>query len=189
VLAGAVCGTAEDMARVRAMLIDTGGVPDPEGAWLLRRGMRTLALRLERQCANALELARWLEPRPDVVATPYTGLPSHPQHELATRLLDGRYGGLLAVEVAGGRAGGEAVMNGCRLIERSTSLGGVTSGISHPASTSHRQLSDDELQAIGVAPGLLRIAVGCEDVADLMADLEGALAIAATSVAAAASSR
>ncbi len=189
VLAGAVCGTAEDMARVRAMLIDTGGVPDPEGAWLLRRGMRTLALRLERQCANALELARWLEPRPDVVGTPYTGLPSHPQHELATRLLDGRYGGLLAVEVAGGRAGGEAVMNGCRLIERSTSLGGVTSGISHPASTSHRQLSDDELQAIGVAPGLLRIAVGCEDVADLMADLDGALAIAATSVAAAASSR
>jgi methionine-gamma-lyase len=189
VLAGAVCGGADDLARVRSMLIDTGGVADPEAAWLLRRGMRTLALRLDRQCANALGLARWLEARPDVVAVPYPGLESHPQHALATALLRGGYGGLLAVEVAGGRAGGEAVMNGCRLFERATSLGGVTSGISHPASTSHRQLSEDELVAAGIPAGLLRIAVGCEDLDDLIADLDGAFETAAAQVAAASSSR
>jgi cystathionine beta-lyase/cystathionine gamma-synthase len=171
------------------MLIDTGGVSDPESAWLLRRGMRTLALRLDRQCANALGLARCLERRPEVVAVGYTGLASHPQHAVASALLDGRYGGLLAVEVAGGRAGGEAVMDGCRLIERSTSLGGITSGISHPASTSHRQLSEAELIEVGVPPGMLRLAVGCEDLPDLIADLEGAFAGAGIGVAAAATSR
>jgi cystathionine beta-lyase/cystathionine gamma-synthase len=175
VLAGAVCGTAEDLARVRAFLIDTGGVGDPDTAWLLRRGMRTLALRMERQCANALAIASWLEARDDVVAVPYPGLASHPQHALASRLLDGGYGGVLAFEVAGGRAGGEAVMNGTRLIDRSTSLGGIVTGISHPASTSHRQLSEAELEAAGVPPGLLRLAVGCEDADDLLADLAVAL--------------
>jgi len=171
VLAGVVCGSAADIARVRAVLIDTGGVADPEAAWLLRRGMTTLALRVERACANALALARFLAARDDVVAVPYPGLDSHPQHALATRLLDGGFGALLAVEVAGGRAGGELVMDGCELLERATSLGGVTSGISHPASTSHRQLSEEQLARVGVPPGLLRIAVGCEDADDLIADL------------------
>jgi cystathionine beta-lyase/cystathionine gamma-synthase len=175
VLAGVVCGSAADVARVRAILIDTGGVADPEAAWLLRRGMRTLALRMERACANALAVARHLQARDDVVAVPYPGLPEHPQHALASRLLDGGFGALLAVEVRGGRAGGERVMNGCLLWERATSLGGVTSGISHPASTSHRQLSEDELAAVGIPPGLLRLAVGCEDAADLVADLDQAL--------------
>ena len=175
VLAGAVCGTADDLARIRAFLIDTGGVADPDTAWLLRRGMRTLALRMQRQCANALAIATWLAGRDDVVAVPYPGLVSHPQHGLAARLLDGGFGGVLAFEVAGGRAGGERVMNGTRLIDRSTSLGGIVTGISHPASTSHRQLTEDELQAAGVPAGLLRLAVGCEDAADLIADLTAAL--------------
>ena len=148
---------------------------EPDAAWLLRRGMRTLALRMERQCANALAIADWLESRADVVSVPYPGLPSHPQHALASRLLDGGFGGVLAFEVAGGRAGGEAVMNGTRLIERSTSLGGIVTGISHPASTSHRQLTEPELAAAGVPAGLLRLAVGCEDVGDLIADLAHAL--------------
>lgn len=175
VLAGVICGRADDLARVRAFLIDTGGVGEPDAAWLLRRGMRTLALRFERQCANALAIAAWLEARDDVVGVPYPGLASHPQHALATQLLDGGFGGVLAFEVAGGRAGGEAVMNGTELIERSTSLGGVMTGISHPASTSHRQLSEEELVAAGVPAGLLRLAVGCEDVTDLLGDLGRAL--------------
>jgi cystathionine beta-lyase/cystathionine gamma-synthase len=175
VLAGAICGTAGDLGRIRSLLIDTGGVADPDSAWLLRRGMRTLALRMERQCANALHIARWLEARPDVVGVPYPGLASHPQHALASRLLDDGFGGVLAFEVAGGRAGGEAVMNGTRLIERSTSLGGIVTGISHPASTSHRQLTEPELAAAGVPACLLRLAVGCEDAADLTADLARAL--------------
>jgi len=176
VLAGAICGTADDLARVRAFLIDTGGVGEPDTAWLLRRGMRTLALRMERQCANALAIASWLEARDDVVGVPYPGLPSHPQHEVAARLLDGGFGAVLAFEVAGGRVGGEAVMNGTRLIDRSTSLGGIVTGISHPASTSHRQLTEDELTAAGVPAGLLRLAVGAEDAGDLIADLAAALA-------------
>jgi cystathionine beta-lyase/cystathionine gamma-synthase len=175
VLAGAICGAADDLRRIRGLLIDTGGVAEPDAAWLLRRGMRTLALRMERQCANALAIADWLESRADVVAVPYPGLPSHPQHALAGRLLDGGFGGVLAFEVAGGRDGGEAVMNGTRLIERSTSLGGIVTGISHPASTSHRQLTEDELVAAGVPAGLLRLAVGCEDPGDLIADLAHAL--------------
>ena len=85
---------------------------------------------------------------------------------------------MLAFEVAGGRAGGEAVMNGTRLIDRSTSLGGIVTGISHPASTSHRQLTEDELTAAGVPAGLLRLAVGAEDAGDLIADLAAALASA-----------
>ncbi len=175
VLAGAICGDAADLRTIRSLLIDTGGVAEPDAAWLLRRGMRTLALRMERQCANALAIADWLESRADVVSVPYPGLPSHPQHALAGRLLEGGFGGVLAFEVAGGRAGGEGVMNGTRLIERSTSLGGIVTGISHPASTSHRQLTDEELTAAGVPAGLLRLAVGCEDAGDLIEDLAHAL--------------
>jgi methionine-gamma-lyase len=175
VLAGAICGPAEDLARVRAFLIDTGGVAEPDTAWLLRRGMRTLALRMQRQCSNALAIATWLDGRDDVVGVPYPGLASHPQHALAARLLDGGFGGVLAFEVAGGRSGGERVMDGTRLIERSTSLGGIVTGISHPASTSHRQLTEDELRAAGVPAGLLRLAVGCEDADDLIGDLAVAL--------------
>jgi methionine-gamma-lyase len=137
--------------------------------------MRTLALRMQRQCSNALAIATWLDGRDDVVGVPYPGLASHPQHALAARLLDGGFGGVLAFEVAGGRSGGERVMDGTRLIERSTSLGGIVTGISHPASTSHRQLTEDELRAAGVPAGLLRLAVGCEDVDDLIGDLAVAL--------------
>jgi cystathionine beta-lyase/cystathionine gamma-synthase len=181
VLAGVVCGSAVDVARVRAVLVDTGGVCDPDSAWLLRRGMRTLALRLERQCANALALARWLDGRPEIISVPYAGLASHPQHALATRLLAGAYGAVLPVEVRGGRTGGEALMDAVTLIERVTSIGGVSSGISHPASTSHRQLSEKALEQAGIPAGLLRIAVGCEDAPDLIADMEQALAVATAS--------
>jgi cystathionine beta-lyase/cystathionine gamma-synthase len=175
VLAGVVCADAATIARVHAVVVDTGGIADPDSAWLLRRGMRTLALRLERQCASALTLARWLAERPQIAAVPYAGLPGHPQHALATTLLGGRYGAVLPVEVHGGRAGGEALMDGTRLIERVTSIGGISSGISHPASTSHRQLPEAELLRAGIPPGLVRIAVGCEDVDDLIADLDEAL--------------
>jgi cystathionine beta-lyase/cystathionine gamma-synthase len=189
VLAGAVCADRDTIDRIRAILIDTGGVCDPDSAWLLRRGISTLALRLERQCANTLAIARALEGRDGVLSVPYPGLPSHPQHALAGRLLGGRYGAVLAVEVAGARAGGEAVMNHVRLIERSTSIGGLVTGISHPASTSHRQLSEDELVRAGVPAGLVRIAVGCEDADDLIGDLTQALAAAETAQRLAATSR
>jgi cystathionine beta-lyase/cystathionine gamma-synthase len=175
VLAGAVAGSRRVLEPIAALLVDTGGVADPEAAWLLRRGLRTFALRLERQCASAQILAERLAADPRVAAVPYPGLPEHPDHAVARRILDGGYGAVVPFVVEGGRAGGERVMDQVRLIERTTSIGGVSSGLSHPASTSHRQLSVEELEAVGVPPGLLRLAVGCEDIEDLVEDLEAAL--------------
>ena len=176
VLAGAVCGTADDLARIRAFLIDTGGVADPDTAWLLRRGMRTLALRMQRQCANALAIATWLAERRRRRRGAVSGAPSRTRSTASPR------GCSTAASAACWRSrwpvagpAASAVMNGTRLIDRSTSLGGIVTGISHPASTSHRQLTEDELQAAGVPAGLLRLAVGCEDAADLIADLAHAL--------------
>jgi len=104
----------------------------------------------------------------------YPGLPSHPAHDVARRILDG-FGGMLAFEVDGGRAGGEAVMDAVKLCVRATSLGGVETCVSHPASTSHRQLSEDELAEAGIRPGDLRLTVGIEDADDLIEDLDQAL--------------
>jgi len=179
VLAGAICASADAAAPISRVLVDTGGVADPDSAWLLTRGLMTLALRLDRQLDNAEELARRLAATPGVRAVPYAGLPGHPDHALVGRMLGGRAGAVLPFEVQGGRAAGEAVMDGARLIERATSIGGVISGISHPASTSHRQLSDEELGRAGIPGGLVRLAVGCEDVEDLAADLDQAIRAAA----------
>jgi methionine-gamma-lyase len=179
VLAGVVCAAAEDVAAVRRVVVDTGGVGDPDSAWLLLRGLMTLALRLERQLANADELAVRLAASPAVRAVPYPGRPDHPDHALVGRLLGGRAGAVLPFEVVGGRAAAEGVMDRVQLIERATSIGGLVSGISHPGATSHRQLSDEELERAGIPAGLLRLAVGCEDVDDLADDLERALAAAA----------
>jgi methionine-gamma-lyase len=174
VTAGVVAGAAAAIARVREQMIDTGGNLDPFPAFLLRRGLKTLSLRTERSSANALELANFLEGHPTVARVFYAGLESYPQHELARRQLDG-FGGMLAFEVEGGRPGGEALMDNLELCARATSLGGVDTVVSHPASTSHRQFSEEELAAAGVSPGLLRVSVGCEDVDDIVGDFSQAL--------------
>jgi methionine-gamma-lyase len=174
VTAGVVAGAADAIARVRAHMIDTGGNLDPFPAYLLRRGLKTLPLRLERSSANALALARFLEGDARVARVYYAGLESYAQHELARRLLDG-FGGMLAFEAVGGRAAGEAFMDNLELCARATSLGGVDTVVSHPASTSHRQFTEEELAAVGVSPGLLRVSVGCEDADDLVADFRQAL--------------
>ena len=174
VTAGVLCGGRELVEEARAHLIDTGPVLDPFPAFLLRRGLKTLAVRVERQCRSALAVARFLAEHPKVERVHYLGLPGHPQHELARRQLDD-FGGVLAFEVAGGRGAGERVMNAVELCARATSLGGVETVISHPASTSHRQFTSEQLTEAGVSEGLLRLAVGCEDADDLIADLDGAL--------------
>jgi methionine-gamma-lyase len=174
VTAGVVAGGAEAVARARAHLIDTGAVLDPFPAYLLRRGLKTLTLRLERAGENALALARFLEEQPAVEAVFYAGLESYPQHELAKRQLDG-FGGMLAFEAKGGQAAGEAFMNNLQLCARATSLGGVDTVVSHPASTSHRQFTLEQLAASGISPGLIRVSVGCEDADDLVADFRQAL--------------
>jgi methionine-gamma-lyase len=173
VTAGVLAGSAETVARARSHLIDVGSVLDPFPAFLLRRGLKTLALRIERASANALALARFLEGHEKVERVHYVGLPSYEHYQLAVRQLDDS-GAMLAFEV-GGREAGERVMDALELCARATSLGGVDTLVSHPASTSHRQFSADQLTAAGVSQGLLRVSVGCEDGDDIVADFEQAL--------------
>ena len=174
VTAGALAGSAAAVARARAWVIDTGPVLDAFPAYLLRRGLKTLALRMERHCANALAVARFLEADERVERVHYAGLESYPQYELAGRQLAGS-GGMLAVELRGGRAAGESFMDNLELASRATSLGGVDTVVSHPASTSHRQFTEEQLAAAGITPGLLRVSVGCEDADDIVADFRSAL--------------
>jgi methionine-gamma-lyase len=174
VTAGTLAGRRELVATARRHVIEAGAVLDPFPAFLLRRGLKTLALRMERVSANALVAARFLEAHPKVAGVLYAGLESYPQHELASRQLGG-FGGMLAFEVAGGREAGERFMDALELCARATSLGGLETVVHHPASTSHRQYSAERLEEAGISPGLLRLSVGCEDADDLVADLEQAL--------------
>jgi methionine-gamma-lyase len=175
VMAGAVAGSRELVAAARLHQIEVGSVLDPFPAFLVRRGLKTLSLRLERSSLNGLAVARFLEAHPKVSRVLYAGLESYPQHELALRQLDGS-GGMMAFELAGGREAGESFMDALELCGRATSLGGVDTVLHHPASTSHRQYSPEQLEAAGVSSGLLRLSVGCEDADDIVADLDQALA-------------
>jgi methionine-gamma-lyase len=174
VTAGVLAGGPELVAEARRHLIDTGSVLDPFPAFLLRRGLKTLTLRVERASRNALALARFLENQPKVSRVVYAGLESYPQYELARRQLADS-GGLLAFELAGGEGAGEQLFDALELCSRATSLGGVDTVIHHPASTSHRQFTAEQLAEAGISPGLLRVSVGCEDVDDILADFEQAL--------------
>ena len=176
VSAGVVAGTKELVERARGYQHRTGGILDPFPAYLLRRGLKTLTLRVERQSANARELARFLEGQEKVERVLYAGLPSFPQHDLAKRQLSDS-GGMLSFEVAGGREAGEKVMDGLELALRATSLGGVDTVVHHPASTSHRQFSAEQLAELGIGEGMLRVSVGCEDGSDVVADFEHALSV------------
>jgi methionine-gamma-lyase len=175
VMGGVVAGSRELVEAARAHQVAVGSVLDPFPAFLIRRGLKTLVLRLERAGENALAVARFLESYAKVASVLYAGLESYPQHELARRQLAG-FGGMLAFELAGGREAGERFMDALELCGRATSLGGVDTVLHHPASTSHRQYSPEQLAAAGVSPGLLRLSVGCEDADDILADLDQALA-------------
>jgi methionine-gamma-lyase len=173
VTAGVLAGSVEAVAQARDHLIDVGSVLDPFPAYLLRRGLKTLSLRMERASSNALALARFLESHGKVESVHYVGIQSYEHYELAMRQLDGS-GGMLAFDV-GEREAAERLMDTLELCARATSLGGVNTTVSHPASTSHRQFSTDQLVAAGVSEGLLRVSVGCEDEDDIVADFEQAL--------------
>ncbi len=175
VMAGAAAGPADVIRAMRAVEIDTGATLSPFSAFLVLRGIATLAVRLERQSRSALALAAWLERQPDVVRVSYPALASHPQHDVARRQLQ-TGGAMLALEVAGGRAGGEAFIDALTIPERTVSLGSVHTIVAHPASTSHRQLDADGLAAAGITSGLLRCSVGLEDVEDLQRDFARGLA-------------
>jgi cystathionine beta-lyase/cystathionine gamma-synthase len=177
VMAGAVAGSRERIAAVRLVEIDTGGTLSPLSAFLVLRGLTTLAIRMERHAATAGALADWLESEPSVLRVLYPGLASHPQRELAERQFP-IGGGMLAFEVVGGRAGGGAFIDALTIPELTASLGSIHTIVAHPPTTTHRQLSDAELVEAGIAPGLLRCSVGLEDLADLRADFAAGLAAA-----------
>jgi methionine-gamma-lyase len=153
-----------------------GFTMDPHQAWLVLRGIRTLGMRVERAQANAQLLAVWLESHPAVEWVRFPGLPSHPQHELAKRQMDGP-GSVIAFELRGGVEAGRRLMNSVKVITLAVSLGGIESLIEHPASMTHSAVPREEQLRQGITPGLVRLAVGCEDLPDLKDDLEQALAV------------
>jgi cystathionine beta-lyase/cystathionine gamma-synthase len=178
---GAILGSAAVVAGAREIVINAGGNAAPLEAFLALRGLKTLALRMERHSTNALAVATALEGAPGIADIRYPGLASHPQHGLAGRSLrDGMAGGMLALEVSGGRPAGERFLERLRVAVHATSLGTVETLCSHPASSSHRQLDDAELAEAGLSPGMIRVSIGLEDPEDLVTDLANAAAAAAT---------
>ncbi|XVQ10109.1 trans-sulfuration enzyme family protein [Spirillospora sp. CA-255316] len=162
--------------RVWKQATELGATPDPFAAWLTLRGFATLPMRITRASETALDLARRLDAHPSVTHVAHPGLPGHPQHELARRLMPGGGGGVLSFELQGGREAGRTFTDSVRLASLAASLGDVSTLVMHPAGTSHRQLDAAALAAAGIGEGTVRIAVGLEHPDDLWADFEQALA-------------
>jgi len=159
--------------KIRAQLMrDYGSVASPFNAFLIAQGLETLSLRIERHVANAQRVAEFLAGRQDVLSVNYAGLPSSPWHERAQQLAPKGVGGVLSFEVAGGIEAGKAFVNALKLHSHVANIGDVRSLVIHPASTTHSQLTGDELLSTGVTPGLVRLAVGIEGIDDILADLE-----------------
>jgi cystathionine gamma-synthase len=175
VTGGLVAGRTDAMARVRSAMIRAGTNLGPFDAWLATRGARTLAVRMERQCASALALARCVERLPAISRVYYPGLPSHPQHAVARRLMPRLQGAMVSFDLRGGAPAVERFMARARLLEFAPSFGDVATTWTYPARTSHRRVSDDEKAAMGIGPGLVRVSVGLEDPSELIADVEAAL--------------
>ncbi len=179
VTAGAVVGATETVDRVWEWARVTGPLLHPFEAWLLARGLKTFALRLQRQTETALHLARWLDQDERVARAHYPGLDSHPQHELAKRQMAGAFGAMLAFELPGApaeaRAAGVEVLRRLELCTPAVSLGGTETLLTHPASQIYAHQSEEELAEAGIGAGLLRMSVGAEHPDDLLADLDRAL--------------
>jgi methionine-gamma-lyase len=175
VIAGVAAGSRKWMERVRHMVIHLGGSMDPEAAFLLIRGLKTLGLRVRRQEQNALAVAQFLEAHPKVARVHYPGLASHPDHELAKRQMSG-FGSMLAFDLKGGLGAARNFCDRVQLFLLAASLGGVESLVVLPIYTSHYNMNAAELARAGVTPGTVRVSVGLEDTEDLLADLKQALA-------------
>ncbi len=175
VLGVAVCAHADTHQALWKHAVDLGTAADPFAAWLTLRGLKTLSLRMARHCENAGYLAGRLVAHPAVSAVQWPGLPSHPDHAVATRILAG-FGGMFAFDLAGGRDAGLAFAARLRLAAMAPSLGGTQTLVLHPASTSHRQYDTAALRAAGISEGSVRVSAGLEHPDDLWADFEQALA-------------
>jgi len=171
-----VAGERPELAEQLAFLQNSvGAVAGPFDSFLALRGLKTLALRMECHCSNALELAAWLAKHPQVERVVYPGLVSHPQHALAKRQMRA-FGGMVTIFLKGGEAGARLFLERCKLFALAESLGGVESLIEHPGIMTHASVPAETRKGLGISDSLVRLSVGVEDVADLRADLEQALA-------------
>lgn len=176
VIGGAILGKKELINEIRFFTRHTGPAMAPFNAWLLSKSLETLAVRMERHCENSLKLAQYLESNPDVAKVKYPFLPSHPQYELAKKQMR-LGGGLVTFEIKGGLDQGRKFLNALKMISHTPNLGDTRTIAIHPASTTHSKLNDAERAQVGITPGLIRIAVGLEDVKDIIKDIEQAIAL------------
>lgn len=160
--------------RLRKTMVNIGCNMDPHQAFLVLRGVKTLGLRMERAQQNAMHIARWLTQQPEIESVRYIGLESHPQHAIAKRQMKG-FGSMIAFELKGGFEAGRKLMDSVKVATLAVSLGGVETLIEHPASMTHASMSPQDRVEAGFSDGLVRYAVGIEDVEDLIADLRNAL--------------
>lgn len=174
IVAGAVISKNKEIGtKMRQVMINMGFNMDPTQAYMVIRGVKTLSIRVFKQQENAMQLAQWLEKHPKVEWVSYPGLPSHPQYEIGKQQMLGP-GSLISFGLKGGLEAGKKLMNNIHMILLAVSLGGVESLISHPASMTHSKMSKEAREKCGISDGLVRFAVGIEDVEDLKADLEQA---------------
>jgi cystathionine beta-lyase/cystathionine gamma-synthase len=174
VIAGAVAGSTSFVEEVNRLMRLWGQAIDPHAAWLIDRGMRTLALRMERHNQNGLAVAQWAERHGGIVKVHYPGLPSHPDHARAKKVLNG-FGGMVGLELKGGAKAAERLLNQLKLVTHAPSLAGVETLVSEPRLTSHKSIGAEGRAKIGIPDGFLRLSCGIEDAADIIGDLEQAL--------------
>ena len=175
-IGGAVTGARDVIDRIRHLAIEQGTTGGAFEAWLVLRGAQTLALRVDRQCSNALALAESLAAHPKVAEVGYSGLADHPDHDRASALFDGpRFGAMLSFSLTGGYDAALRACDALRVARVGSSFGSMHSQVCHPATTSHRQLTAEEREAAGIGEGLIRVAVGGEDPEDLIGDFAQAL--------------
>ncbi|MXY22509.1 MAG: aminotransferase class I/II-fold pyridoxal phosphate-dependent enzyme [Dehalococcoidia bacterium] len=175
VTGGVIAARADITMQIRQSNRVWGSTPDPFAAWLIARGIRTLSLRVERACDNAIRAAAFLSDHPKVSAVHYPGLPGHPQHELAKSTMPGGFGGMVSYDLQGGGDAASEFVRALDMIKFAPSLGEARTTMSHPAKTSHRSLSEDERAKSGITDGLIRMSCGLESAEDITADLEQAL--------------
>lgn len=177
VMAGAICGPSKLIVDVFGPVVRTAGMTlSPFNAWVVLKGLETLGIRMQAQCASAFAFAQWLEKQPAVSRVYYPGLASHPQHDLAMRQQSGQGGAVVSFDVRGdspdvARANAFHVINSVRVMSIATNLGDTKTIITHPGTTSHGRLTEVQRQAAGIGQGLIRVAVGLEHIEDLKADL------------------
>ncbi len=169
-LGGAVLGRKDLMEQVVGVLRSVGPTMSPFNAWVMLKGLETLNLRMKAHSENAMELANWLKAQPNVNSVFYAGLPEHPCHDLA-KAQQSHFGGVLSFEVKGGQEGAWKVIDGTRMLSITANLGDTKTTITHPASTTHGRVAEEDRLKAGITSGLVRVACGLEDIEDIKRDL------------------